>query len=125
MIWINDLLACLQAGKTEFPVWSHVVQEFSRLLLILNSSINIVIYCCFNAKFRNQLIKYKGTIRNRLTLKTQTMEHISPVTQPLTLKTPTIEDVSPLQKEQKLLCDKIEFQTKDVSQKRIECLHQY
>ena len=125
MIWINDLLACLQAGKTEFPVWSHVVQEFSRLLLILNSSINIVIYCCFNAKFRNQVIKYKGTIKKRLTIKPQTTELTSPVTQRLTSKTSTIEDVSPLTKPNELLCDKVEFQTKKVNQKSIECLHQY
>ena len=74
MIWINNILACIQAGaKREFPVWSHVVQEVSRLLLILNSSVNIVIYCCFNAKFRNQLVKYKGTIRKQFTIENQTI----------------------------------------------------
>ena len=78
MIWINNILACIQAGaKREFPVWSHVVQEFSRFLLILNSSINFVIYCCFNAKFRNQLIKFKGTIRKRLTSRNETVEQVS------------------------------------------------
>ena len=60
----------MQAGERDFPVWSHIVQEFSRLLLVLNSSVNIVIYCCFNAKFRKQVLRYKGTISNRLTIRT-------------------------------------------------------
>ena len=78
MIWIHNILACIQAGaKQDFPVWSHVVQEFSRLLLILNSSINFVIYCCFNTKFRNELIKYKGTVRKRLTSRNETVGQLS------------------------------------------------
>ena len=107
MIWINNLLACIQAGaKREFPVWSHVVQEFSRLLLILNSSVNIVIYCCFNAKFRNQLIKYKGTIRKRLTIRNQTIEQVS----------------SPLTQKEELICDRVELQPIQEPQRDIEYL---
>lgn len=93
MIWINNLIACSQAGGREFPVWSHVVQEFSRLLLILNSSTNIVIYCCFNAKFRNQLTKYKGTVIKKLTLKTE-----------------SIEQVDPLTTKEEFLCDRVELE---------------
>ena len=51
MIWINNAISCMQAGKPEFPTWSWIVNEFSRLLLVLNSSINILVYCCFNIKF--------------------------------------------------------------------------
>ena len=94
MIWINNLIACLQAGGREFPVWSHIVQECSRLLLILNSSTNIVIYCCFNSKFRTQLTKYKGTVINRLSLKHEAIE----------------DEVYPTTQKEELLCDRVELQ---------------
>ena len=76
MIWINNILSCMQAGERDFPAWSHIVQEFSRLLLVLNSSVNIVIYCCFNAKFRKQVLRYKGTISKRLTTRTHITNEI-------------------------------------------------
>ena len=69
MIWINDIISCTGWGLDGFPRWSYIVHEFSRLLLILNSSINIVIYCCFNAKFRKQVIRYKSTISEKLALR--------------------------------------------------------
>ena len=93
MIWIDSLLACLQAEKAEFPVWSHIVQEVSRLLLILNSSSNNVIYCCFNTKFRNQLTKYKRRISQRLSRKNQTTEYRSTITQ-----------------QENLFCDQVELE---------------
>ena len=69
MIWINDILACTYEGKDGFPRWSYIVQEFSRLLLVFNSSVNIVIYCCFNQKFRRQVLQYKKTVDRKLTLR--------------------------------------------------------
>ena len=60
------------AGQPEFPIWSVIVQEFSRFLMVFNSSVNIFIYCCFNTKFRKQVLRYKNTIRRKLgTIKTQ------------------------------------------------------
>ena len=35
-----------------FPVWCRILGSFSHLLLVLNSSSNILFYCCFNSQFR-------------------------------------------------------------------------
>ena len=35
-----------------FPVWSRILHTFAMLLMILNSSMNILFYGFFNAQFR-------------------------------------------------------------------------
>ena len=65
MVFVKSAMSCFQAGQREFPIWSVIVYEFSRLLLILNSSINIVIYCCLNKKFRRQVLRYRKTIHSK------------------------------------------------------------
>ena len=35
-----------------FPVWSRILHTFAMLLMILNSSMNILFYGIFNAQFR-------------------------------------------------------------------------
>ena len=34
------------------PKWIEIIWMFSQLLLVLNSSVNAIIYCCVNARFR-------------------------------------------------------------------------
>ena len=68
MVWINNAISCLRENKDEFPSWSYNVQEFSRFLMILNSTVNSVIYCCFNTKFRKQASRFKSTITRKFTL---------------------------------------------------------
>ena len=70
MFWINNALLCINANKDEFPPWSWSVQEFSRLLMILNSTVNSVIYCCFNNKFRRQASRLKRSFTCKFTSKT-------------------------------------------------------
>jgi len=43
---------CLEAGKGFFPVWSRLLVSFSHLLLVVNSSLNIIFYGLFNKNFR-------------------------------------------------------------------------
>ncbi len=38
--------------RSPFPVWSLVLGAFSHLLMVANSSMNILFYCVFNAQFR-------------------------------------------------------------------------
>lgn len=52
MIVIRDAMECSRAGQRSFPLWSIVTAVFSHFLLVLNSSINMVIYCKLNPAFR-------------------------------------------------------------------------
>lgn len=49
---IRNAMACGRAGHKTFAVWSLIVMHLSHLLLVINSSINILIYCCLSQKFR-------------------------------------------------------------------------
>ena len=75
MIWINKAISCMLAGQPEFPRWSVIVNEFSRFLMVFNSSVNIVMYCCFNTKFRKRALRYRNTITNKLST-TKTPEEL-------------------------------------------------
>ena len=46
---------CYKAGKPQFSLWSLVIDPLSELMMVLNSSINTVIYCCLNANFRKYI----------------------------------------------------------------------
>ena len=67
----EDSMACMSAGKMwenryyffphfpfnfffsrGFPVWSRIAVPFSQMLMVLNSSMNIVFYGLFNTQFR-------------------------------------------------------------------------
>ena len=74
MVWINNAILCLNAQKDEFPSWMYNVQEFSRLLMILNSTVNSVIYCCFNTKFRKQASKFRRTVTSKFVTKHTNVE---------------------------------------------------
>ena len=74
MVWINDALACINANKAEFPPWMYSVQEFSRLLMILNSTVNSVIYCCFNNKFRRQASRFRRSLTSKFASKNNLQE---------------------------------------------------
>ena len=66
MIVSGHALDCMSAGEEGFPVWSLVEADFSELMLAVNSSANLIIYCCFNAWFRQQIMSVRTHISNRL-----------------------------------------------------------
>ena len=37
-----------------FPPWIFILLSISKLLIVVNSSINMIIYCCLNARFRRR-----------------------------------------------------------------------
>ena len=47
---------CEAAGKHTFTRWSLIVTSFSNLLLVFNSSTNMILYCIMNKKFRTQFL---------------------------------------------------------------------
>ena len=57
VIW--DATACQAAGEHDFPMWSFIAITLSELLLVLNSSINMIIYCCLNGTFKRRLAIFK------------------------------------------------------------------
>ena len=46
---------CATAGKSGVARWVLIASPFSELMLIVNSSVNMIIYCCLNTVFRRQI----------------------------------------------------------------------
>ena len=88
-IVFRNAIACELAGQNDFPLWGFMSITCSELLLVLNSSLNIVIYCCINENFRKRMKLWKEFFRidtnqsreNKLVdqegLKMQTIRHFS------------------------------------------------
>ena len=57
LLTLDTMHTCNQAGSVTFlgPLWSHLLFSFNNLLLTINSSVNMVIYCCVNARFRRHI----------------------------------------------------------------------
>lgn len=47
-------MVCMEDGRQGFSLWSMVLITISHVLLVLNSSINILIYCLLSSKFREE-----------------------------------------------------------------------
>ena len=54
--WIKHVQACMSKGRRGISLWVFVAMEFSSLLLVVSSSINMIIYCCLNSSFRKRII---------------------------------------------------------------------
>ena len=48
---------CGEAGKDQFALWSMLCLSVAHFLLVLNSSLNVVIYCFTSSQFRTELVK--------------------------------------------------------------------
>ena len=49
---INRALKCTHLHQDVFPLWVWVLTSVSHLFLVINSSVNLLIYCLWNAQFR-------------------------------------------------------------------------
>ncbi len=54
LLTIKYALECTRRGQQGFSLWSLVLISVSHVLLVLNSSINILIYCLLSSKFREE-----------------------------------------------------------------------
>jgi hypothetical protein len=67
-MWIiNDTLKCIKAGMKIFPLWALILSHISHLFLVINSSVNSLIYCMVSSSFRKAaMIKAKkfGCVKN-------------------------------------------------------------
>ena len=61
MIMVQDVI------NPCYPTWCQVAQTFNDLFLALNSSSNMIIYCCLNSTFRKHIKQYGKTFLSRLT----------------------------------------------------------
>ena len=52
---IYEMIKKLQNDQTCYPTWLDVTKVLNDLFLILNSSSNMIIYCCLNSTFRKYL----------------------------------------------------------------------
>ena len=66
MLVIRNTMACSKVGYYSFPLWALVFAQFSHILLVLNSSMNSVIYCMVSSKYRAQALKYLLAIKTKL-----------------------------------------------------------
>ena len=64
MLIIKNTMACANQGHYPFPLWVLVLTYFSHILLVLNCSMNSVIYCIVSSKYRAQALKYLQSIRD-------------------------------------------------------------
>lgn len=53
---VNDTLRCAEQGHKVFPLWALIFSQFSHLLLVINSSVNSLIYCLISSRFRQAAI---------------------------------------------------------------------
>ena len=65
----KSALLCIESGKEGVPFWILITNELNKLLLVINSSANIIIYCCMNSKFRQRLLR-----KRRRHLRSENME---------------------------------------------------
>ena len=66
MILIKNVLDCIKDKRDGFPVWFLITKSFSALMLIVNSSVNMIIYGYLNSGARTQILGYKHRIINIL-----------------------------------------------------------
>ena len=64
MLVIRNTMACSRVGYYSFPLWALLFAQFSHILLVLNSSMNSVIYCMVSSKYREQALKYVQIVKS-------------------------------------------------------------
>ena len=57
MVWKDVLKHGCKPTEVDilFPLWVVILENISHVMLSINSSVNIIIYCCLNAKFRKKI----------------------------------------------------------------------
>ena len=56
--WItNQTISCAKAGFSPFPLWATIMNQFSHLVLVINSSVNCLIYSVMSSRFRKAALQ--------------------------------------------------------------------
>ena len=56
MIKADVIERCFLAGRYTYTLWSIIVDPLSEIMMVFNSSINMLIYTCLSKTFRNHLL---------------------------------------------------------------------
>ena len=64
MIIIDDIIVC---GRNAFSNWVLMFRDLSKVMLVINSSVNMIIYCCLNTKFRHHVVSCTSALPFRST----------------------------------------------------------
>ena len=70
MVYIEDIIACHARGQNGVHTWVLMLNEFSSVMLTLNSSVNMIIYGLIKPNIRRNIYKCK----NILTEQNETQE---------------------------------------------------
>ena len=68
MVTIKRSLRCKNAGAAPFPLCVLCFNYISHVLLVLNCSVNSLIYCGLSSRFRNQTMVYISWLGKKLGL---------------------------------------------------------
>ena len=61
VVW-RSVLECKSAGEHYLPSWIIIADNFNHVMLVINSSVNIVIYCCMNSDFRKTVFNLRNSL---------------------------------------------------------------
>ena len=68
MVTIERSVRCTKVGAPPFPLWVLCFNYISHVLLVLNCSVNSLIYCGLSSRFRTQTMVYIGRLGKKLGL---------------------------------------------------------
>ena len=68
MVTIERSVRCTNAGAPPFPLWVLCFNYISHVLLVLNCSVNSLIYCGLSSRFRSQTMVYVVRLGKKLGL---------------------------------------------------------
>ena len=63
MFTIWDIIKCQSNGLPWFSLWEILSIEVNELMLVVNSSVNTIIYCCLNKTFRKDVSRFRERLR--------------------------------------------------------------
>ena len=74
---VYEMIKKLQKGeeKSCYPTWLDLTKVLNDLFLVLNSSSNMIIYCCLNSTFRKYLRQYLKKLAGKLMCKKEVMDN--------------------------------------------------
>ena len=69
LVRLQTVQDCSNAGNTFImgSLWFYLLMTVNYMLLAINSSVNMIIYCCINSKFRRHLLSIVMPLSSRRT----------------------------------------------------------
>ena len=65
----EETVSCRKAGLNAFSVWSLILLNFSHFLLVINSTVNLFVYCTRGSRFRREFFILVNNFVNKFRFK--------------------------------------------------------